>query len=1139
MKYDENNPMNDNAVEKTIPFPSDISDDQKYLYGTYFEMGFHNFFMTLNHIYGKVIGKDAIVEARKPMEGKFADFAHEGHVWNPMLEAFSELLPENILKVNSLFAKHFPFIIPLWENEKNKRTRQKEEQGKPISNDVSEKAKLDFTVNVLKRFSQVIRICRNYYSHYRVNVNGKQIETYLSCEPFILRYLEECYDSAKNIVKERFSMTDKDIMCAERYKTERSKTKFDNRGRALFQRVRNNSCLYHLDNGKKTLSSFAYILMISLFLEKKYSRILAESTNRIKLSDRKIMCELISVHRFRLKVNNISVQNNLDSIALDILNEMRKCPKELFDIISQKDQDSFRTMAKVSDDADASEVLMRRNSDRFAGLLMKYIDEARIFKDIRFMVSLGKYFFKFYNKTCIDGNSRVRCLSKNITGFGRISEIEIERKTLWDNSIRNYDDVHCNTPDESPYITNHRASYVFCGEKDGKRIGLRIYSESDETKMTIPELKPRETQNVSPTCWMSIYEMPAMAFLLHLTNNNSTVENIIKNTIANYTRLYSDIRDGKLIPQDEETISRILHDEYGGITLNHITKNIKQYLTKQNANVQPSFETWAKSHYEDLLAETESRIARYETVSKLQEEQKSKNIGKSKYINDKAGKYADFIAHDIMRFQPSAEEGRDKLTSLNFRILQSLLATYTEDRCDELSRALKSARIIGNSDKKMDNPIVSSMFSFRKKYKDVNSLYKAYLIARSNYLKLMLKLKDFSLLRKDNKKWQKRTHEFYKQLAGRYLNDEYGGKEFEKSLELPRGMFEDAIRSELAKYKVMRKDANDRTKNISYLIYSYFMNVLDDDCQRFYKFNRSYPIFNALYKEKPHDADIFRSVHDIYTLLSTNNPQGLSKRIETCKLNGQELRNKMNLNDKKNNLKAKYRELKNNETLLKRYKIQDMLLFLIARSILSSDGTSNGNNIGREAMANIKLKNITDGKVLSQSIDFSVVVELPDGSKKIIRQPDLKLKNYCQFFRFIQDRRIPTLFWLVTDKVISRDQLEEELGNYDCVHPEVVRNALALEKAYFDTKEGSLREKIKGTVRYLRFPEILRKLQIQDQATVLDIRNSVSHHRYTTKVTEIMDESSNEVKIPNIAKIMAKIFENSLKQRKLVILVKS
>ena len=46
MKYDENNPMNNNAMEKTIPFPSDISDDQKYLYGTYFEMGFHNFFMS-------------------------------------------------------------------------------------------------------------------------------------------------------------------------------------------------------------------------------------------------------------------------------------------------------------------------------------------------------------------------------------------------------------------------------------------------------------------------------------------------------------------------------------------------------------------------------------------------------------------------------------------------------------------------------------------------------------------------------------------------------------------------------------------------------------------------------------------------------------------------------------------------------------------------------------------------------------------------------------------------------------------------------------------------------------------------------------------------------------------------------------
>ena len=229
---------------------------------------------------------------------------------------------------------------------------------------------------------------------------------------------------------------------------------------------------------------------------------------------------------------------------------------------------------------------------------------------------------------------------------------------------------------------------------------------------------------------------------------------------------------------------------------------------------------------------------------------------------------------------------------------------------------------------------------------------------------------------------------------------------------------------------------------------------------------------------------------------------------------------------------AKYRELKKNETLLKRYKIQDTLLFLIAKSILSSGGTSNGNNIGREAMANIKLKNITDGKVLSQSIDFSIKIELPNGSTKIIRQPDLKLKIFCLFFRFIQDRRIPSLFELVTDEVIIRELLEKELENYDNVHPEVVKNALALEKAFYDKNGGPQRVTIKDTVCYLKFLEILKELQIQDPTTVLDIRNSFSHHRYTTKVTKVMDKNNNEAKIPNIAKIIAEIFENSLKQGK-------
>ena len=107
------------------------------------------------------------------------------------------------------------------------------------------------------------------------------------------------------------------------------------------------------------------------------------------------------------------------SIALDMINELKRCPRELFDTLSFADQDAFRIMSD-----DHQEVLQMRHTDRFVPMMLQYIDYNRLFSQIRFGVNMGKLRYLFCSeKHCIDGQTRVRVLEQPINAFGRLQAL--------------------------------------------------------------------------------------------------------------------------------------------------------------------------------------------------------------------------------------------------------------------------------------------------------------------------------------------------------------------------------------------------------------------------------------------------------------------------------------------------------------------------------------------------------------------------------------------------------------------------------------------------------------------------------------------------------------------------------------------
>lgn len=324
-------------------------------------------------------------------------------------------------------------------------------------------------------------------------------------------------------------------------------------------------------------------------------------------------------------------------------------------------------------------------------------------------------------------------------------------------------------------------------------------------------------------------------------------------------------------------------------------------------------------------------------------------------------------------------------------------------------------------------------------------------------------------------------------------------------------MFEKYIREELGAMSAVKNIASDASKNISYLIYGYFRNVMLDDSQSIYEARRTYPILNALYRSSPRDPQVYYSTHQIREGLMKGHADSIQLRIGTY-LQGKD-------SEEKERISRLLKNMKNNETLLKRYKVQDMLLFLMAKKILLADNSDSERCV---AINRIHLKDIQEKDVLSQKIKFSVQVQSRKGCNKIISQDDLKLKNYAQFYRFLYDRRLPGLLDLIQAVQISRSSIEEELAGYDKVHPSVLEQVFAYEKEYIDAYGAS----------DLEFPKMVRNDSSFDDAeknTLSRIRNSFAHYSYP-KYHEIGSTAQRE-NLPKKAIAISDTFNDTIKRR--------
>lgn len=1044
---------------------------------------------------------------------------------------------------------------------------------------------------------EVLTYYRDMASHVVFNDSRTISSDFAAKEKAVAEGLNYMMTVSVRIVKERFSLetTDIDFYNKSRYQMENRKPKV------------NSGFSHAIRTEDHKLTLMGLVLLCCQFIEKQYATMffdaldkhsrtarfygiadmipmknigtkpkkhfvpiyVGEDAEKQIQKQRMALREMYSIFRVRIPKERLDSTRSDIALALDMLNELGKCPDVLFEHLSSEDKESFKGEEGV---------LMRRSGDRFPQLALRWLDENKKFSKIRFHVTFGKYRWLFCeSKKCVDGQVRQRWLQKELNGFGRIQEVEKKRTGLesgWDGTdlIRKFEDVVSDEVQKDPYVTDFRTQYLFNRDKIG--ISLKEYMPS--IKDIHEKVKDIRHDGV-PDFYMSVYDIPAMLFLAYLLKDSSSdMDQLLANCKKAYFNLFDDLAKGAW---DGE---RCLSDYSAGegslkytIKWSDVPMKIRRKMPllggDRNFAKRKSFEDLAGEILAKMLERTERQLKKFDadlaTVRKFKENKQ----GKDGFVDIRAGRLANFLAKDIVRLMPVSDNGRNKPTGLNYNIMQKSIAIYRSlgGGLEELKKVFREAKVIGVQD--WSHPFLESILK-EKKPQSVLELYRWYLEYRKNYIENVLKdknsFRNLPFLKAGRQKYAVDQADYAARLAASYKKC---------PIYLPTGVFTDLIKQQLDKFDTMKPVLEGERLNVSYLIAQYFEKVEYDKEQPLYALKRNYRVFDMLeFADEPK-----------YWRLNERSDKaakyGLAKRnvfwdrmgryYDGLKRFYEGYKDKRTLIDWKSGLKtvaeekALWESLENascaervrlkegkfysrlvnarneyddSERTLRRLKVQDMLMFLVARETL---------NLPKDKVFRLKNLSLADGtkNILSSTVDefsMDIVWTEKDGNAKVARTASVKennvvIKNYGRMFKLLHDDRVKTLLPHIHDSAISdkvhndrilvkenkvfidKSLLDDELMHYDGHRHEVCEKVLRFEAAVIK-KYG-----LKGRIDFKAALEALTSRSLIDErdARVLTaIRNAYNHNKYPVKGADVKVAVES---LPKLTEDLLRIFSDT------------
>lgn len=1072
-----------------------LFDEYKHLFGTYSVMSIMNIITVLNHIH-QIAGLK-----RNELSDDDSIFSH------PVLKYIdpknvSTTLPEKRDLIEELLLEYLPFLKAMKDCykevkvEKDKRNNKYVKDKKQVFN-YSDIYCIYWTLYNI--FSTLINY-RDKSCHYRFIPSKDQEEYSKRTEYDTVRIINKYYTYALRKIKEKYGYTTEQLS-------------FIQKNRYTDDKKVNFNFFLSMQSSNNNLSHVGVAQLICLFLEKKdvdnFLENLPIYDNRYCLGTDEYMIikRSLALHSIKLPKERLNSEKKDMAIAMDMLNELKRCPKELFNTLPFDKQERFRIIS-----SDHKEVLLMRSTDRFVPLILQYIDCNKKFKDIRFHVNMGKLRYLFSpNKLCIDNQERVRVLEHLLNGYGRIDEVEYLRKApngTFGNTnipIKGFGEIERDSADSNnyPYIVDTHTYYIlnnnkveFCFCKDGKKKNVFPTIEKEINGKWYVE-------KTAPHCRISFFEIPAMAFHMFLCGSEKT-EKLIKDVYNNYISLFNALKNGALTKENYKDFN---------IPECDIPKKILDFL-KGKAEGK-SIDDYVKNILKKELKDTRKRIEQAPS-EKDQMPSKRNKIGTKSYKRVLTGKLADFLAKDIVKFQPTLcagdDYGIDRMTGMNYRIMQATIATYNDDDdFDTFYNVFKMAGLV-DGDERKNHPFLKKVLL--SKPQNTVAFNIKYLKEKEIYLRNIEKKNIIPpFVNRERNKWCERDCEYYRILGENLLD---------LPIELPRQMFYKDIRAQL---EPLMPEIDFSQTNTTYLIAEYLKRVRGDDFQEFYSWERNYRYIDFLKCIRDDNGRIcaqYTTTEERESLWEdSKNRTAEYKRSEEQK---NEKKDKNFEDSLEERISSSHIKFQNTEKHIRRYKVQDALLFMIAEKQF-------GKYLDDIKAKNFKLKDImpdTDKGILSEAmpIDFTFTKK---NIKYNIHAKNLKFKEYGDLFILANDKRLESLWKILATDTVNKEEISEEFAKYDFCRPDITKLVLDFEKDVLEKYPEIIEEAEKDSKKF-DFKFILdwlinkKKLNYGIRNKLLLIRNAFNHNSYPDKKYAEVRE------LPEIATNLKKTFDENARK---------
>ena len=1069
---------NDKRLEESACYT--LND--KHFWAAFLNLARHNVYITINHI-NKLLEIREIDNDEKVLDIKA--------LWQKVNKDLNQKA-----RLRELMTKHFPFLETAIYS-KNKEDKEEVKQEKQATAQSFKSLE-----HCLFLFLEKLQEARNYYSHYKYSESTK--EPVLEKE--LLKKMYNIFDNNIQLVIKDYQHN-KDINPDEDFKhLDRTEKEFN---------------YYFTQDKKGKITESGLLFFVSLFLEKKDAIWMQQKLRGFKdnrESKKKMTHEVFCRSRMLLPKLRLESTQTQDWILLDMLNELIRCPKSLYERLQGAYREKFKVpFDSIDEDYDAEQEPFRntlvRHQDRFPYFALRYFDYNEIFKNLRFQIDLGTYHFSIYKKL-IGDNKEDRHLTHKLYGFERIQEFaKQKRPNEWQALVKDLDIYE--TSNEQ-YISETTPHYHL----ENQKIGIRFKNKKDKIWPSL-ETNGKENEkskynldkSFQAEAFLSVHELlPMMFYYLLLKKeepnndekNASIVEGFIKKEIKRMYAIYDAFAN-------EEINSKEELEEYcknKGLQERHLPKQMIAILKNKSKNMVKAAERKQK----EMIKDTKKRLATLDKQVKGETEDGGRNIRLLK-----SGEIASWLVNDMMRFQPVQKdnEGKprnnSKANSTEYQMLQRSLALYNKEQ--KPTPYFIQVNLIKSS-----NP---HPFLEETKWEECNnilSFYRSYLEAKKNFLE-SLKPED----------WKK--NQYFLMLKEPKTNRKTLVQGWKNGFNLPRGIFTEPIKEWFKRHQndseeYKKVEALDRVGLVAKVIPLFFKEeYFKEDAQKeinncvqpFYSF--PYNVGNI---HKPEEKN-FLHCEERRKLWDKKKDKfkGYKAKEKTKKMTDKE--------KEEHRSYLVFQSWKKFERELRLVRNQDIVTWMLCMELFDKLKVE-GLNV--EELQKLRLKDIdtdTAKKEKNNILNRIMPMQLPvtvyeiDKSFNIVKDKPLhtvyieetgtKLLKQGNFKALVKDRRLNGLFSFVKtsseaeskSNPISKLRVEYELGAYQKARIDIIKDMLALEKTLIDNDENLPTNKFSDMLKsWLKGKGEANKARLQNDVDLLvAIRNAFSHNQYPMYNSEV------------------------------------